>query len=122
MAGVIENWQGYMVKAVASMAESGFLPEASFTELENLVETLPLEKETFNPEDRPVIAYFQEVVHSKVYGLSSLNGVPKKFAKDIRDCHRYALSLVAQIEADDQLLAIAKELEKIADEAAAKVA
>ena len=89
---------------------------ADLADLVASIEALPLEKESFNEEDRPYQRFFQTNLNAKVFLLSQFPEVINdKFPKGAFDCYRYVLSLIKEIEADDQLLAIGKKLEVIAD-------
>lgn len=83
--------------------------------LREKIEALPLTVEKFNPEDRPYQLYFQQEIGWKISLLSKFEGISKAFYYAIWDAYRYPLSLIKNIEADDQLLEIGKLIEIICD-------
>lgn len=86
-------------------------------ELKQKIESLPLVEEKFNPDDKPVQHFFQFEVGWKVSLYPGFKGINSNFYKGLWDAYRYSLSLVSVIAADDQLLEIAKLLDRICDKA-----
>jgi hypothetical protein len=116
-----ERWKGFMLKGVDQMLKYAPVEINKVAELKALIETLPIELESWDKEtDTPYQEFFQKELNFRVDFMSKLIGVNAKFYKGAFEVYRYALSLVREIAADDELQAIAVKLAAICD--AVKVA
>lgn len=113
------RWKNYMIAGVDQMsAHAPTSIAGDIAVLKVLVESLPIELEAWNKEhDRPYQVYIQQNVMWRVDLLFKMAGIDPKFAHGAWTCIRYCLSLVREIEADDDLLEIAKKMEDIATQA-----
>jgi hypothetical protein len=114
MSAAIYDRQKNQALQGANQLLKGF-PGAESQKLVDLIEALPIVSEDWNDEDKPVSDYYNDEVNWRQSMVGQLIGVNGNITRGANLVYTKAGTLINDIAADDELLAIGKQLVIVLD-------